>query len=194
MVMPVDRRRRRGRDRRRPPARARGRPATAAHTVAPMRPPAPNTPTRIVMAPDPTVAPVRYGLSLPNVGPPTELVRMARTAEATGWDGVFLWDHLHLSRGPPPRRRRPVGDAGRLRPGHRAGPARRAGHPAGPAPPVEGGQGGRHPRPPERRPGRRRRRAGRAARRRLRRLRRPGRSPASAPRCSTTASPCSPAC
>jgi alkanesulfonate monooxygenase SsuD/methylene tetrahydromethanopterin reductase-like flavin-dependent oxidoreductase (luciferase family) len=42
---------------------------------------------------------VRYGLSLPNVGSPTELVRMARTAEATGWDGVFLWDHLHLSRG-----------------------------------------------------------------------------------------------
>ena len=41
---------------------------------------------------------MRYGLSLPNVGPATELVRMASTAEANGWDGVFLWDHLHLSR------------------------------------------------------------------------------------------------
>jgi alkanesulfonate monooxygenase SsuD/methylene tetrahydromethanopterin reductase-like flavin-dependent oxidoreductase (luciferase family) len=42
---------------------------------------------------------VRYGLSLPNVGPATDLVRMAATAEASGWDGVFLWDHLHLNRG-----------------------------------------------------------------------------------------------
>ena len=144
--------------------------------------------------PDPTVGPVRYGLSLPNVGSPTELVRLARTAEATGWDGVFLWDHLHLQPRPPPRRRRPVGHAGRVRPGHRPGPARRDGDAAGPPPPVEGGQGGRHPRPPERRPGRRRRRAGRTARRRLRRLRRSGRSPASGRRCSTTAWPCWPAC
>jgi alkanesulfonate monooxygenase SsuD/methylene tetrahydromethanopterin reductase-like flavin-dependent oxidoreductase (luciferase family) len=41
---------------------------------------------------------VRYGLSLPNVGPATDLVRMASTAEASGWDAVFLWDHLHLIR------------------------------------------------------------------------------------------------
>jgi alkanesulfonate monooxygenase SsuD/methylene tetrahydromethanopterin reductase-like flavin-dependent oxidoreductase (luciferase family) len=41
---------------------------------------------------------VRYGLSLPNVGPPSELVRLATAAEASGWDGVFLWDHLHLRR------------------------------------------------------------------------------------------------
>ncbi len=41
---------------------------------------------------------MRYGLSLPNVGPASDLVRLATTAEANGWDGVFLWDHLHLSR------------------------------------------------------------------------------------------------
>jgi alkanesulfonate monooxygenase SsuD/methylene tetrahydromethanopterin reductase-like flavin-dependent oxidoreductase (luciferase family) len=41
---------------------------------------------------------VLYGLSLPNVGPTAELVRLAVTAEANGWDGVFLWDHLHLRR------------------------------------------------------------------------------------------------
>jgi len=42
---------------------------------------------------------MRYGLSIPNVGPAAELVRLATTAEASGWDGVFLWDHLHLNRG-----------------------------------------------------------------------------------------------
>jgi alkanesulfonate monooxygenase SsuD/methylene tetrahydromethanopterin reductase-like flavin-dependent oxidoreductase (luciferase family) len=41
---------------------------------------------------------VRYGLSLPNVGPTAELLRLTTTAEANGWDGVFLWDHLHLRR------------------------------------------------------------------------------------------------
>jgi alkanesulfonate monooxygenase SsuD/methylene tetrahydromethanopterin reductase-like flavin-dependent oxidoreductase (luciferase family) len=41
---------------------------------------------------------MRYGLSLPNVGPTAELVRIAVSAEANGWDGVFLWDHLHLRR------------------------------------------------------------------------------------------------
>jgi alkanesulfonate monooxygenase SsuD/methylene tetrahydromethanopterin reductase-like flavin-dependent oxidoreductase (luciferase family) len=41
---------------------------------------------------------VRYGLSFPNVGPATDLVRLAVAAEANGWDGVFLWDHLHLRR------------------------------------------------------------------------------------------------
>ncbi len=41
---------------------------------------------------------MRYGLSIPNVGPATDLVRMATAADASGWDGVFLWDHLHLQR------------------------------------------------------------------------------------------------
>jgi alkanesulfonate monooxygenase SsuD/methylene tetrahydromethanopterin reductase-like flavin-dependent oxidoreductase (luciferase family) len=41
--------------------------------------------------------PVRYGLYLPPFGPfgdPGVLVDLARRAEAAGWDGVFLWDHL----------------------------------------------------------------------------------------------------
>jgi len=41
---------------------------------------------------------MRYGLSLPNVGPTAELLRLTTTAEANSWDGVFLWDHLHLRR------------------------------------------------------------------------------------------------
>jgi alkanesulfonate monooxygenase SsuD/methylene tetrahydromethanopterin reductase-like flavin-dependent oxidoreductase (luciferase family) len=41
---------------------------------------------------------MRYGLSLPNVGPAADLVRLAASAEASGWDGVFLWDHLHLQK------------------------------------------------------------------------------------------------
>src|SRR5205823_14591567 len=48
--------------------------------------------------PDPSVGSVHYGLSLPNVGPTAELLRLTTTAEASGWDGVFLWDHLHLRR------------------------------------------------------------------------------------------------
>jgi probable F420-dependent oxidoreductase len=40
---------------------------------------------------------VRYGISLANIGTyaqPQAAVRIAKTAEDTGWDGVFLWDHL----------------------------------------------------------------------------------------------------
>ena len=40
---------------------------------------------------------VRYGLYLPAFGPfgdPAVLVDLAVRAEASGWDGVFLWDHL----------------------------------------------------------------------------------------------------
>jgi alkanesulfonate monooxygenase SsuD/methylene tetrahydromethanopterin reductase-like flavin-dependent oxidoreductase (luciferase family) len=40
---------------------------------------------------------VRYGLYLPPFGPlgePRDLVELARRAEAAGWDGVFLWDHV----------------------------------------------------------------------------------------------------
>lgn len=41
--------------------------------------------------------PVRYGLYLPPFGPfgdPVVLVDLAVRAEAAGWDGVFLWDHV----------------------------------------------------------------------------------------------------
>lgn len=44
---------------------------------------------------------VRFGLLVPNVGyyaDPARLVRLARTAEESGWDGVFLWDHLLIDR------------------------------------------------------------------------------------------------
>lgn len=40
---------------------------------------------------------VRFGLYLPPFGPfgdPTVLVELAVRAEAAGWDGVFLWDHV----------------------------------------------------------------------------------------------------
>ena len=41
---------------------------------------------------------MKFALSLPNVGPPQRLVDLACRAEASGWDGVFLWDHIHLFR------------------------------------------------------------------------------------------------
>ncbi|HET9014094.1 MAG TPA: LLM class flavin-dependent oxidoreductase [Thermomicrobiaceae bacterium] len=47
---------------------------------------------------------VRYGLYLPPFGPladPAVLLDLARRAEAAGWDGVFLWEHV-LSDGPGP--------------------------------------------------------------------------------------------
>ena len=40
---------------------------------------------------------LRLGLSLPNFAEPEALVDLAVEAEAAGWDGVFLWDHLHGS-------------------------------------------------------------------------------------------------
>src|SRR6266540_257864 len=40
---------------------------------------------------------MRYAVGLPNVGDygdPRLLVDLARQAEAAGWDGVFVWDHV----------------------------------------------------------------------------------------------------
>ncbi|HEV3360456.1 MAG TPA: LLM class flavin-dependent oxidoreductase [Pseudonocardiaceae bacterium] len=45
---------------------------------------------------------IRCGLYLPPFGPladPVALVELARRAEAAGWDGVFLWEHV-LGAGP----------------------------------------------------------------------------------------------
>jgi len=42
---------------------------------------------------------VRFGVSLPNVGDcgsPQTLVQLGREAEAAGWDGVFVWDCVHI--------------------------------------------------------------------------------------------------
>jgi alkanesulfonate monooxygenase SsuD/methylene tetrahydromethanopterin reductase-like flavin-dependent oxidoreductase (luciferase family) len=41
---------------------------------------------------------MQRAISLPPVGPPHALVELAVTAEANGWDGVFIWDHLHFLR------------------------------------------------------------------------------------------------
>jgi alkanesulfonate monooxygenase SsuD/methylene tetrahydromethanopterin reductase-like flavin-dependent oxidoreductase (luciferase family) len=41
---------------------------------------------------------MRFGLSIPPFTDVTTLVAMARDAEAAGWDGVFLWDHLQWDR------------------------------------------------------------------------------------------------
>src|ERR1700691_3693209 len=45
-----------------------------------------------------TRAPLKFALYLPAFGPlgdPKALVEMARRAEAAGWDGFFLWDHVN---------------------------------------------------------------------------------------------------
>jgi alkanesulfonate monooxygenase SsuD/methylene tetrahydromethanopterin reductase-like flavin-dependent oxidoreductase (luciferase family) len=41
---------------------------------------------------------MRYAISSPNVGDPAWLVDLAVETERSGWDGFFLWDHLHLVR------------------------------------------------------------------------------------------------
>lgn len=45
---------------------------------------------------------MRFGLNVQNFGvfgDPMILVDLAHDAEAAGWDGFFLWDHLHLEDG-----------------------------------------------------------------------------------------------
>jgi alkanesulfonate monooxygenase SsuD/methylene tetrahydromethanopterin reductase-like flavin-dependent oxidoreductase (luciferase family) len=37
---------------------------------------------------------MRFAVSIPPFTDPAVVVRWARAAEANGWDGVFLWDHL----------------------------------------------------------------------------------------------------
>ena len=37
---------------------------------------------------------MRFGISMPNAGSPGDLVDLAVSAERSGWDGFFLWDHL----------------------------------------------------------------------------------------------------
>lgn len=50
---------------------------------------------------------MKYAVYLPNFGPfadPKRLIQFAQEAEAAGWDGVFIWDHLTRSA------KLPVGD------------------------------------------------------------------------------------
>jgi alkanesulfonate monooxygenase SsuD/methylene tetrahydromethanopterin reductase-like flavin-dependent oxidoreductase (luciferase family) len=39
---------------------------------------------------------MRRAISVPNVGEPAALVDLARAAEAAGWDGFFVWDHVQV--------------------------------------------------------------------------------------------------
>ena len=47
---------------------------------------------------------MRYGICLANLGTfadPGVPVSIAQAADASGWDGVFIWDHLAFAWGPP---------------------------------------------------------------------------------------------
>ena len=47
---------------------------------------------------------MRHGICLANIGTYSDArvaVEIARAAEASGWDGIFLWDHLAFAWGPP---------------------------------------------------------------------------------------------
>jgi alkanesulfonate monooxygenase SsuD/methylene tetrahydromethanopterin reductase-like flavin-dependent oxidoreductase (luciferase family) len=47
---------------------------------------------------------VHYGICLANIGTysdPSVPIRVARAADAGGWDGVFIWDHLAFAWGVP---------------------------------------------------------------------------------------------
>jgi alkanesulfonate monooxygenase SsuD/methylene tetrahydromethanopterin reductase-like flavin-dependent oxidoreductase (luciferase family) len=41
---------------------------------------------------------LKYGLSFPNAGPVERLIAAGESAERSGWDGVFFWDHIQLIR------------------------------------------------------------------------------------------------
>ena len=58
---------------------------------------------------------MNYGLYLPNFGAfgdPLTLVALARDAEAAGWDGFFIWDHIAGYQNDIRRARPPRPDAG----------------------------------------------------------------------------------
>lgn len=44
---------------------------------------------------------MRFAVSIPNFAEPAELVDLGVVAEASGWDGVFYWDHLYASPAAP---------------------------------------------------------------------------------------------
>lgn len=51
-----------------------------------------------------SVEPVRFGISVPNFGvfgDPGALVAAAEAADAAGWDGFFVWDHIVIADGVP---------------------------------------------------------------------------------------------
>ena len=53
---------------------------------------------------DSNVRAVHYGICLANIGTysdPRAAVRIAQAAEHSGWEGIFVWDHLAFVWGPP---------------------------------------------------------------------------------------------
>ena len=54
------------------------------------------------MPPGPVYSgPVRFGISVPNIGEVDTLIELGVAADAAGWDGFFLWDHLRFSKDSP---------------------------------------------------------------------------------------------
>ena len=81
---------------------------------------------------------------------PGLLVELAAEAEAAGWDGVFVWDHIAREEDPSLPATDPwIAVAGWR--SARSGAAGHHGHPAGAAPAVEGGARGGRPGRAERR-------------------------------------------
>jgi alkanesulfonate monooxygenase SsuD/methylene tetrahydromethanopterin reductase-like flavin-dependent oxidoreductase (luciferase family) len=44
---------------------------------------------------------MRYAVSVPNIGDLDVLLELGSEAEASGWDGYFLWDHIRFSKEVP---------------------------------------------------------------------------------------------
>ena len=114
---------------------------------------------------------MRYGVTVPNIGELELLLTMGREAEAAGWDGFFLWDHIRFSDAFDVSVHDPWVAHGRPRGHHGAAPPGTDGHAARAAPTVDGRARDRDTRPPEPGPPDLRRRAGVPARRRVRVLR-----------------------
>ena len=45
---------------------------------------------------------MRFGVNMLNVGNPATLVQLAAAADRAGWDGFFVWDHIHALPGLDP--------------------------------------------------------------------------------------------
>jgi alkanesulfonate monooxygenase SsuD/methylene tetrahydromethanopterin reductase-like flavin-dependent oxidoreductase (luciferase family) len=41
---------------------------------------------------------MKFGISIPPFAAPAEMVELAGRADSNGWDGVFVWDHVHFIR------------------------------------------------------------------------------------------------
>jgi alkanesulfonate monooxygenase SsuD/methylene tetrahydromethanopterin reductase-like flavin-dependent oxidoreductase (luciferase family) len=46
---------------------------------------------------------VRYGVSVPNIGELDQLLELGTAADASGWDGFFVWDQMLLTKDSPVR-------------------------------------------------------------------------------------------